>query len=158
MTSPISPQKVFIQDRNSGLVLEYKPDATYEVVIAQQSTLSSQRWILADSGVTGYMYIQSVVDNNVITAGDAKQDPLIVAPKRDGLDLNQLWIQHEPGSGTNAHFVLMSAKTGNVMDVKGADKTPGTQVQIFSHSNSSNQQFAIKFYQWIHGRSEGVIS
>ena len=91
------------------------------------------------------MYIQSVVDNNVITAGDAKQDPFIVAPKRDSLDLNQSWIQYEPDNGTNAHFVFMSAKTGNVMDVKGADKAPGTQVQIFSHSNSSNQQFAIKF-------------
>ena len=102
------------------------------------------------------MYIQSIVDNNVITASDAKQDLLIVAPKRDSLDLNQLWIQCEPGSGTNAHFVLMSVKTGNVMDVKGADKAPGTQAQIFSRSNSSNQQFAI--YQWMHGRSEGVIT
>ena len=140
-------QKVFIQDRNSGLVWSsYKPDGTYEIVIAQQLTsASSQRWILADSVLLDICsYIQSVVDNNIITAGDAKrQDPLIVAPKRDGLDLNQMWIQCEPGSETNAHFVSMSAKTGNVMDVKGADKSPGTRVQIFFVATvpTSNLQF-----------------
>ena len=79
------------------------------------------------------------IDNNVITAGDAKQDPLIVAPQGDGLDLNQLWIQCEPDSGTNPHFVF-SAELGNVMDVKVADKAPGTQIQIFSRTNSFMQQ------------------
>ena len=84
-------------------------------------------------------------DNNVITAGDAKQDPLIVSPKRKDLDLNQLWILREPGSGTNSHFVLMSAKTGLVMDVKGANKAAGTRVQVYTRSNHDNQQFA--FFQ-----------
>ena len=135
----MTAQNVFIQDRNSGLVLEYRPNVTYEVVIEHQSTASTQKWIFANSGVTGYVYIQSVVDNNVIAAGDAIQDPLIVVPKRDGLDLSQVWIQREPDSGTNAHFVLMSAKTGYVMDVKGANKTPGTRVQIYSRNNNSNQ-------------------
>ena len=104
------------------------------------------------------MYIQSVVDNNniIITASDTKQDPLIVAPQRDSLDLNQLWIQCEPDSGTNPHFVFMSAELGNVMDVKGADKAPGTRIQIFSHTNNFNKQFAI--YQWMLGRSKGVLS
>jgi hypothetical protein len=145
MTSPIPPQKVFIQDKNSQLVLEYKPDAVYEVVIEEQSTTSAsnQHWIFADSGVAGYVYIQSVLDNKVIIAGDAQGDPLTVAPKKDGLDLNQLWIQREPNNGTNPHFVLMSAKTGYVMDVRGGSKTAGTRVQIYSRNNNSNQQFAI---------------
>ena len=146
MTSPSPPQAVYIQDRNSGLVLEYQPDTTYEVVIEKKKSSKCQLWFLADSGVAGYVYIQSMYDNNVITAGDAKQDPLIVSPKRKDLDRNQLWILREPSSGTNPHFVLMSAKTGLVMDVKGANKAAGTRVQIYTRSNNDNQQFA--FYQW----------
>ena len=90
MTSPSPLQVVYIQDKNSGLVLEYQPDTVYEVVIEKKKSSKCQLWFLADSGIAGYMYIQSMHDNNVITAGDAKQDPLIVSPKRKDLDLNQL--------------------------------------------------------------------
>ena len=152
MTSPSTLQAVYIQDKNSGLVFEYQPDTTYEVVIEKKTSSKCQQWGLADSGVAGYVYVQSMYDNKVITAGDAKQDPLIVSPKKTDLDLTQLWILREPNNGTNPHFVLMSAKTGLVMDVKGANKAAGTQVQIYTRSNNDNQQFA--FIQWINVTEE----
>ena len=46
----------------------------------------------------------------------------------------------DPDSGTNPHFVFVSAESGNMMDIKRADKAPGTQVQIFSRTNSFMQQ------------------
>ena len=80
-------------------------------------------------------------DSKVITAGDEKTDPLIVATKKDGLDLNQLWILRAPDSDTNHYFVLVSAKTGLAMDVRGPSKDPGTHVQLWSRTNRFNQQF-----------------
>ena len=69
-TTPL--QAVYMQDRNSGLVLEYQPDTTYEVVTEKQKSLpiDTQQWFVTDSGVAGYVYIQSKQDNNV---GDGSQ-------------------------------------------------------------------------------------
>lgn len=148
MTHPSPLQAVYIKDKNSGLVLDYKPDTTYEVVIENKTSSTTQKWLLADSGVAGYLYIQNMYDNNVITAGDVAADHLIVRPKKEGLDLGQLWILRAPNNETNPHFVLMSAKTGLVMDVAGFGIAPGTKVIVYSRNNTDNQQFA--FHQWMH--------
>ena len=87
-----TPQEVYIQDRNSGKVLQYMPDATYEVVIESQSGATSQKWLLTDSGVAGYIYIESKVDGNVITTGGDAKDPLVVS----GLP-QEKWYRFEPG-------------------------------------------------------------
>ena len=141
-----SLQAVYIQDRNSGLVLEYQPDVTYEVVTEKQKSpsIDTQQWFVTDSGVAGYVYIQSKHDNNVITAGDDSNDHLIVSPKKDGLDLTQVWILRDPNESgsSNPHFVLVSAKTGYAMNVKGASKDPGAIVQIYKRTNNDNEQFA----------------
>lgn len=91
-----SPQAVYIKDRNSGLVLEYKPNSTYEVEIETQTSASTQQWLVLDSGFARYFYIQSKYNEYVISAGDESKDPLYLAPKKDGLDRNQLWILREP--------------------------------------------------------------
>ena len=103
MTTP-QAEPVYIRDRNPQLVLEYKPDIPNQVTIENRESVPTQQWLVLDSGVAGYVHIQSIHNNNVITAGDALQDSLVVAPKRDGLDLNQLWILHEPDDKTNVHF------------------------------------------------------
>ena len=87
-----SLKAVYIQNRNSGLVLEYQPDATYEVVMEKTKSPSTdtQQWFVIDSGVAGYVYIQSKYDKKVITAGDNKKDHLVVSPMKYSLDLNQV--------------------------------------------------------------------
>ena len=139
--SPV--QDVYIQDRNSGLVFEYKPQSTYQVTIQRKSTSRYQKWILTNAGVEGYVFIQSAQNDQYITAGDSQEDPLILAPKSGDFDLNQVWILREPESGTNQNFVLMSAKTGYVMDVYKRGDRPGTHVIIFRRSNGNWQQFFI---------------
>ena len=143
MTTPHCPQAVYIKDRNSGKFFQYKPETTYEVVIEnKQSGLATQQWLLTESGVPGYIYVESKYDGNVITAGDNAKDPLIVSPKKSGLPTDQLWILRAPGSGTNPNFVMMSAKTGLVMDIKGGSKDAGTPVIVYSRTNNANQQFS----------------
>ena len=138
-----TPQAVYIKDRNSGMVLEYKPDTAYEVVIEPQSSgKKSQQWFVTDSGVAGYIYIQSMLDNKVISAGEKAQDPLYLATKNKGVDTSQLWILRAPNDGTNAYSVIMSVKTGYVMDVPGASKSEGTRVNASSRNNGHNQQFS----------------
>ena len=134
---------VYIKDKNSGKVFQYKPDATYEVVIEnEQSGLATQQWLLTESGVAGYIYVESKYDGNVITAGDDAGDPLIVSPKKSGLPTDQLWILRAPDSGTNPNFVMMSAKTGLVMDIKSGSKDAGSRVQVYTRTNNANQQFS----------------
>lgn len=136
-----SAQAVYIKDRNSGLVFQYKPDTNAEVVIEKQVTgNASQLWLVIDSGVAGYIYIQSKLDGNVITGGQFG-DPLIVTPQSSGLDKSQLWIL-QGMSGTNPNFVIMNANSGYVIDVKGLGKDPGTRVQSYERNNQSNQQFS----------------
>ena len=143
-----TPQEVFIQDKNSGKVLQYFPNADYEVQIESQSDSAStnQKWLVTESGVAGYVYIESKVDGNVISVGDEKHDHLIVYPKKPGANLNQLWIFREPTDGTNRRFVIASAKTGYVMDVTDASTSSGTGIQVYDRTNKDNQQFS--FYQW----------
>ena len=97
--SPV--QEVYIQDRNSGLVLEYTPQGTYQVTIQRKSTSHYQKWILTNAGVEEYVFIQSAQYDQYVTAGNSQEDPLILAPKSCDLDLNQVWILCEPESGTN---------------------------------------------------------
>ena len=140
--SQTPPPEVYIQDKNSGLVLEYNPNGMYEVTIEERSEARAQKWRLTDTGVAGYIFIQSALNNYCVTAGSFIEDPLYLAPKRGALDLNQVWILREPDSGTNPNFVIMSAKTGYVMDVYGKSDTPGTQIIIYSRSNRDWQQYS----------------
>ena len=143
---------MYIQDRNSQLVFEYINTANpqYEVVIEKPTSgKPTQQWLVTDSGVAGYVYIQSVYDGNVISVGDDKHDTLTVYPKKEGVNLNQLWILRPPDMDqNNQNFVLMSAKTGYVMDVKSGNKTPGTPIQLYDRNNKYHQQF--RFYQYFN--------
>ena len=140
-----SLQPVRIQDRNSGLFFQYIPNAANEAVeLERKASTDTQEWFVTDSGVAGYVYIQSKHDNNVITAGDDSRDPLTVDPKKDSLDLNQVWILRDPNDdgSSNHYFIIQSAKTGYVMNVRGANKNPDAVVQIYKRTNSNNEQFA----------------
>ena len=110
---------VYIQDKNSRLVMECQFDNPYQVVIdnKQQGNLYQQFYITC-SGVAGYVYVESVAKpNTVVTAGNVGEKPLFMSPRDTSLHINELWILREPNSGTDRHFVLMSAATGLVMDV-----------------------------------------
>lgn len=125
----------------------------------QLARLNNGMW--QRSGVAGYVYIQSVYDGNVITTGDASQQHLIVFPKKDNLDMTQVWILRQPDNGTfllctNPNFVIMSTKTGYVMDVRGASKEQGAIVQIYKCIDHNNQQFV--FHQWMRFWSWNYIA
>ena len=135
------PIPLHIQDRNSLLFLEYKPNSTYEVVIEERSTSNTQKWLVIPSGFVDYFYIQSVHNNYVISAGMSSENPLFCAPKKSGLERTQLWILRAPDQGTNSHYTVMNARTGLVMDVWDKQNKPGTRVQVYTRSNGHHQQF-----------------
>ena len=138
---------VYIQDKNSGLVMEYQLDAPFQVVInSKQDGNLYQQFYITGSGVVGYVYVESVAQpNTVVSAADEKQKPLYLSTKDTShLNLNELWILREPNSGTERRFVLMSAATGLVMDVPGKNKDPGTYIQIDVRNNGANQQWAFQ--------------
>ena len=81
-TSENPPQEVYIQDRNSGLFLQYNPQATYEVTIESKSTSARQKWLLTDAGVAGYVFIQNMENNRYVTAGTNREDPLYLSDKK----------------------------------------------------------------------------
>ena len=146
------PIPVYIQDNNSGLVMECQFDkGPYQVVIRnrQQGNLYQQFYITC-SGVTGYVYVESVAKpNTVVTAGNVAEKPLYMSPKDTSpLNLNELWILREPNSGNDQCFVLMSAATGLVMDVVGFSHTPGTNIQTYDRNNTDNQQWAFLSTSW----------
>ncbi len=138
---------VYIQDRNSGLVMEYQLDSPFQVVInRKQDGNLYQQFYITGSGVVGYVYVESVAKpNTVVSASDETQKPLFMSTKDTShLNLNELWILREPNSGTERRFVLMSAATGLVMDVQGANKEPGSHVQTHDRNNGRNQQWAFQ--------------
>ena len=135
------PMPVYLQDRNSGLVMEYQPDGPYQLVInnKQQGNLYQQFYITC-SGVAGYVYVESVGKANTVVSGSQDNNPLYMsAMDTSRLNLNELWILD---NGTNQYFVLMGAATGFVMDVVGKGTAPGTEIQTHDRNNGSNQQWA----------------
>lgn len=149
-----TPQAVYIQDWSSGLVLKYKP-AWYYLWSCNWNTI-----VCIQSEMTFCWFrccrILVYPDGNAITAGtgSAQHDPLIVYPKRDGLDLSQVWIQNVPDNGTNPRFILMSAQTGLVMDVLEGRQDPGTRVQMYIRTNKGNQHAVctLSVSAWEKGR------
>ena len=141
---------VYIQDKNSGLVMEYQLDTPYQVVIQnKQSGNLYQQFYITGSGVAGYVYVESVAQpNTVVSAGNVGEKPLYMSPKDASLNLNELWILREPNSGTERHFVLMSAATGLVMDVVGFSHKAGTNIQTYDRKNTDNQQWAFLPTSW----------
>ena len=131
--------------------MEYRPDGgPYQVVIddKQQGNLYQQFYITC-SGVAGYIYVESVAKpNTVVSAGNVGENPLYMSPKDTSLNLNELWILREPNSGTERHFVLMSAATGLVMDVVAFGIKSGTNVQTYGRNNTDNQQWAFLPTSW----------
>ena len=142
-----TPQAVYIKDRNSGLVLQYKPNHDYEVVIENyNSTNVYQQWYAIQSNFSEYYYIANSTDRymKVIAAGDNSGTPLYLEPIQSGLHRKQLWVFRQPANAVttpNAHFMLMNAKTGLAMNVKGADTAPGTYVQVYTPDSGHNEQF-----------------
>ena len=143
MATTCKPMPVYLQDRNSGLVMEYRTDGPYQLVInnKQQGNLYQQFYITC-SGVAGYVYVESVGKANTVVSGNQDNNPLYMSAMDSRLNLNELWILRDPDNGTNQRFVLMSAATGFVMDVVGKNKAPGTEIQTHDRNNGSNQQWA----------------
>ena len=140
------PMPVYIQDRNSGLVMEYQPDGPYQVVInKKQQGNPYQQFYITCSGVAGFVYVESVAKANTVVSATDQHNPLYMsAMDTSQLNLNELWILRDPDNGTNQRFVLMSAATGFVMAVSGADKDPGTYIKTYDRTNAKNEQWAFQ--------------
>ena len=149
MNPEATPQPVYIKDRNSGKVLQYKPNNDYQVVIEPYSSSNTnQQWYTLDSGVAGYFYIANGTQTGsssfwtrYITASNDIQTPIYLEPLSAGLNLNQLWILRDPDAGTNQYFIIMNAKTGYVMNVRDKSTASGTPIQVYSRTNNYNEQF-----------------
>ena len=137
---------VYMTDRNSGLVYQYKPLNPYEVVIEEYDcTNTYQQWYVIESAFPEYYYIANSTLNDqfihVITAGNCSEQPLYVERLTPDIIYNQLWIFRQPDSTTNnPYFIVMSAETGLDMNVHNANKTAGTRVQIYDRQNHLNEQ------------------
>ena len=139
---------MYIQDRNSGLVLQYKPHSQYEVVIEHYDPANTyQQWYAIESGFPEYFYITNSTDEQsmrVVAGGHTLEDPLFLAPMSSDLDFSQLWIFRQPDAiSNNPRFVIMSAYTGLVWNVHAANKFPGNYVQVW---NNVYQAPAEQFY------------
>ena len=142
-TTPDIP--VYIKASNTQLVMEYR-EGPHEVVMDNKKSgnCTYQQWLVTYSGIRGYVYIENVDANSVLTAGDNQRDPVYLKEKESGSDKHQLWILSAPDMGTNPNFVLMNAKSGMVMDVRGASTSPNAVVQIYERHNHENQQFSFE--------------
>ena len=140
-------QYVYIRDRNSGLVLEYKPFSDYEVKIEDYDSANIyQQWnVIPCDGFPEYYYIANSADPSKVIAADEKRTPLYLEPMHSGLprQLNQLWMFRPPdrSNPSNPFFNVMNVNTGLVMNVQGALTDPGTRVQVFSRNPGNNEQF-----------------
>ena len=142
-------QYVHITDRNSGLVLEYKPLSAYEVEteLYDSANIYQQWYVIPCDGFPEYYYIanSTVTDSlkKVIAAEDNSATPLYMEPMFSGLPLNQLWMFRPPIDSTlsNPFFNVMNAKTGLVMNVFSASTEPGTRVQVWGQNPGFNEQF-----------------
>ena len=89
-------QYVYIRDRNSRLVLEYKPNSDYEVQIENfdSADVYQQWYVIPCDGFPVYYYIANSADPDKVIAADEKGTPLYLEPKHSGLprQLNQLWM------------------------------------------------------------------
>ena len=137
---------VYMTDRNSGLVYEYKPLSPYKVEIEEYDcTNTYQQWYVIESDFPEYYFIANSTVNDpfmkVITAGNCSKEPLYVESITPDIINNQLWIFRQPDSTTNnPYFIIMSAQTGLDMNVHNANTTAGTRVQIFDRQNHLNEQ------------------
>ncbi len=142
------PQVVYIQDRSSGLVLQYNPNNVYQVTLEPYNpAFVFQRWYVLESGFPQYFFIANstgVGDDfmRVIAAGSNADSPLYLErPMALGLNLGQLWIFREADSNTdNPRFVVMNARSGLVWNARN-DQAPGGYVQVSSRTNLPNEQF-----------------
>ena len=127
---------MYIQDRNSGLVLQYKPNSAYEVVIENYNSANIyQQWyVIQCDSFPEYYYIANSTATDpftkVIAASDNSATPLFLEPMYSGLPLNQLWMFRPPinSNPSNPYYNVMNAKTGLAWNVKGASTDPGTYV------------------------------
>jgi hypothetical protein len=138
---------MYIQDRHSGLVFEYKPNSVYQVEIEPHSSSNTnQHFYVIESSFPEYYYIANSTVSpfmRVIAAG-GNQTPLFLQPMASGLDRSQLWIFRQPGdsiTSTNPRFMVTNAQTGLAMNVKGESSQPGTRVQVYTPGSGHNMQF-----------------
>ena len=143
------PQAVHIQDKNSGLVVQYTPNSAYKVQIQNYNSANVyQQWYVIQSNFSQYYYIATSTDQymKVIASNGSSKTPLFLQSMNSGLDRYQLWIFLQPGNAVttaNPCFMLMNAMTGLAWNVRDYDKSPGTVVQVYPPNPGLNEQFCI---------------
>ena len=144
-----TPQAVYIKDKNSGLVLQYKPNSEYQVEIEIYNSANVyQQWYVIQSNFSEYYYIANSTDRfmKVIVSSGSSQTPLYLEPMHSGLDLKQLWIFRQPANAVttpNACFMISSAFNGLMMNVRDINTSPGTPLQVYIPTSHYNEQFCV---------------
>jgi Ricin-type beta-trefoil lectin domain-like len=133
---PMTSAVYYIQNVNSGLYLQAGTGVTQQQF---NSSASGFRWRLIDLGNNVFrvfsvgtgklLYAASAASGTALSVGTATSSSAVVNWLRDG-DL----------------FRAVS-NTNLVWDVKGASKSPGAVVQIYTKSNNKNQQFTTSTQQ-----------
>jgi hypothetical protein len=112
------------------------------------SETSNQLWeFIADPAGSGYYFISSALDGNVIDIANASTKdgaPLIAWPRNPGGTDNQLWefIADPAGSG---YFFISSKLNGNVIDIQEASRAPGAVLSSYPRkfSGYDNQLWTV---------------
>ena len=128
----------FIKSKLDGNVIDIaaastKPGAGLDAYPRKTSSNDNQLWhFLPDPAGSGYFYIVSKLNGNVIDvqkASKAPGAPLDAYPKKDGAD-NQLWYFVSDPEGSGFCFIV-NKLNGHVIDVQAASKAAGAPLDAY---------------------------
>ena len=134
---PAGSGYVFIKSKLNGNVIDVAGASTASGTpldaYPQKSTgTDNQLWqIVPDSAGSGYFFIESKLNSNVIDAARASTapgTPLDASPQKSTGTDNQLWQFVADPAG---YCFIMSKLNGNVIDVAGASTAPGTKLDAY---------------------------
>ena len=146
---------------SAGALLDAYPPKT--------SGNDNQLWeFVSDPGGSGYYFIKSKLDGNVMDIQGASMKPgtlLDAYPQKSSGTGNQLW-QFWKDPGGSGDFFIMSRLNGYVVDIKGGSTSPGTDLDAYpaKMSGTNNQLWSVSggsfpgTVGWVTAPSEGLNS
>jgi hypothetical protein len=109
---------------------------------AKSTGNDNQLWeFVPDPSGSGYFFIQSKLNGNVIDilGADMNADTLLDAfPRKTTGQDNQLW-GFFPDPASSGYFFIKSALNGDVIDVRGANKTDGALLDAYPQKSTGTE-------------------
>jgi len=136
----------FIENKLNGDVIDVQGASTASGTLVdaspkKTSDTDNQLWeFVADPGGSGFYFIKSKLDGNVLDILNDSTSPgalLDVNPQKTSDLYSQLWQFFEDPAGSGYSFI-MSAYYGYVIDVQGASKAPGTFLDVYPQKPTGN--------------------